>query len=533
LKQSSSFFASFLLILILFAPLAAQNQQEIVTTPFSTAPYMVGERLTYNVSFSNFLSAAHVELFIAGRGTFFNRDGLQIQAHVETTEVVNAALYSINKDFISYVDPNTGMPFRATQIVREGERTSDVSVDYNTPVGISAIPAKLRLGEFPGTYDLVSMLYRLRALPLTEGSTYFFNVRNDTDEYAAELKVIGRELTKTNVGSFNALVTQVRVRNNSEVNNYRLRIYFSDDERHVPVLITARHPAGEIRAELVGSEMLEITAPPAQAIPVPNVTTMPNTPQTNVTRTPTNPPQPNTSQPRSTTSTEASGETPAGLPFKVGEQLNFNVFLANSAQPVGTASFQVRPRAKYFGRDGILLAAKAQTVGAAQRLFNANDQINSYVSPTTLAPFRTELLLQEGRRRVNQTNTVDQDRGSAVTDKGLRIEIPVGTHDFVSVFYALRSFNLTPPRRNAVSLLVNTRPRTLFITSLKRENIELGGQTIAAIQLSLTTDDPQQDKYALRLWVSDDRRRLPLRITATTELGPLRADLAIIPVTQQ
>jgi hypothetical protein len=51
--------------------------------------------------------------------------------------------------------------------------------------------------------------------------------------------------------------------------------------------------------------------------------------------------------------------------------------------------------------------------------------------------------------------------------------------------------------------------------------------------LSLTTDDPQSDKYALRLWVSEDNRRLPLRITATTALGPLRADLAILPLTRQ
>jgi len=53
------------------------------------------------------------------------------------------------------------------------------------------------------------------------------------------------------------------------------------------------------------------------------------------------------------------------------------------------------------------------------------------------------------------------------------------------------------------------------------------------VQLSLTTTDPQPDKYALRLWVSDDRRRLPLRVTANTAIGPVRADLAIIPVARQ
>jgi hypothetical protein len=486
--------------------LAQGGDENNVAVPFSRTPYQVGELLTYNVTFSNFVDAAHIQLLVAERGTFFTREGLQLRAHVETTGVVNAALYSINNDYTTYIDPESGLPYRTQQVIREGGRTSDTSSEYNQPAGTTAIPPKLRTGVFPGTFDFISMLYRIRALPLVHGGKYYFNVRNDLDEYNAELSVTGRELIKTNVGSFNTIVTQVRVPKNSDANKYRLRIYFSDDERHVPVLITARHKAGDIRAELTGSEFLS----PATATP-PVVTPPVVTPNNN----------------------QATGTPlPAHLPFKAGEQLNFNVFLGTSTQAVGTASFQVRARAKYFNRDGLLLSVKAQTSSVASRIFYANDQINSYVDPNTMLPFRTELNLVEGSNRTNQIITIDQDRGNASTDKGVAIEIPVGTHDYVSVFYALRSFNLAPPKRNAVTILVNNRPRTLFITSLKRETIQLGGQQIPAVQLSLTTDDPQADKYALRLWVSEDRRRLPLRIAAATTIGQVRADLAIIPLTQ-
>jgi hypothetical protein len=499
------------------SPVAAQRADETAGVPFSRTPYQVGELLTYNVTFSSFVAAAHVEILVAERGTFFTRDGLQLRAHVETTGVVNAALYSINNDYTSYIDPTSGLPFRTQQVIREGGRTSDTSSEYNQPAGTTALPPKLRMGEFPGTYDFISAIYRLRALPLAHGAKYYFRVRSDLDEYDAELRVTDRELIKTNVGSFNAIVTQVRVPNNSDVNDYRIRIYFSDDERHVPVLITARHKAGEIRAELVGSEFINSaqTGNPA--------TTTTTTTQPVITPPVTNP----TGEPVSGT------PLPPQLPFKAGEQLNFNVFLGPSTQAVGTASFQVRSRAKYFNRDGLLLAVKAQTTAAASRIFFANDQINSYVDPETLLPFRTELNLIEGRNRTNETFVIDQDRGNAVTAKGVAIEIPVGTHDLISVFYALRSFNLAPPKRNAVTILINKRPRTLVITSLKRETIQLGTQQIPAVQLSLTTDDPQPDKYVLRLWVSDDRRRLPLRVTANTQLGPIRADLAIIPLTRQ
>ncbi len=506
MNRPLTFITVLLIYLALCFPLAAQRKDTVVVLPFSRAPYQVGERLTYNVSFSNFSTAAHIEMFVAGRGNFFNRDGLQLRAHVETTGVVNAALYSLNNDYTTYVDPESGLPFRSQQVIREGARTADTSNDYNLPAGVSAIPARV---AFPGPYDFLSVIYRMRALPLVEAS-YFLTVRQDTEQYEVELQVLGRQLVKTNVGSFNTIATQLRIRNNKVADKYRVRIYFSDDERHVPVLLTARHAAGEIRAELSSSE-LPSAPPPTNPVETTRIT------------------QPLTTAP----TTPAGAALPPGLPFSAGEQLTFNVFLGNMTTAAGTSTFQVRPRAKYFNRDGLLLAVQAQTTGAAQRLFVANDQINTYVDPTTLLPFRIEINRREGKRRINKTLTIDQDRGNASTDKGVRIEIPVGTHDIVSVLYALRSFNLAPPKRNAVSFLIEDRPLTLFITSLKREVIELGGQKIPAVQLSLTTDDPQSDKYALRLWVSEDSRRLPLRITANTELGPLRADLAIIPVTRQ
>jgi hypothetical protein len=516
------------IIMALFAllPIAAQNKNDVATDSFSPGIYRVGERLTYNVSFSNFINAAHIELFVAQRGMLFEREGIELRARIETTEVVNVALYSINNDYTSFIDPTTGIPFRSTQVIREAGSTSNSANEYNAPSGADAIPNKLRAGEFPGRFDFLSAIYRIRALPLSPRSAHYFNVVYDQIEYEVQLKVVGQELVKTKVGSFNTIITELRTRRSSRFNDFKVRVYFSDDERHVPVLITARYKVGDIRAELAGSEM-PATAPPA-ALPTgpvaQNPTTQP-TPRVNSQR-PVTQPTPNTT---------GGGATAAlsNLPFSVGEQLNFNFYLANTPQVAGTASFQVRPRSKYFGRDGLLLAFSGQTTGVIQRLFSANHQINSYVDPATFVPFRTELNIQEGRRRNIQTLTIDQERGTAIGDKGTRIEIPVGTHDLISVFYALRSFNLTPPRRTAVSLLVNNRPLTLFITAIKREMIELGSQRIPAIQLSLTTDEAQSDRYGLRLWVSDDRRRLPLRLTATTQLGAVRADLAIIPFIQQ
>ncbi|HYH86607.1 MAG TPA: DUF3108 domain-containing protein [Pyrinomonadaceae bacterium] len=523
-------FAVVVAVLCISVAAFAQGRNDVGASPFNPAPYRVGEQLTYTVSFSNFPTAAHIQLLVAGRGQLQGREGVELHAHVETIGVVSAALYALNNDYVTLVDPATGLPYRAQQSIREGARVADVTRDYNAALGDSAIPGRQATISGGGSFDFLSALFRLRALPLAQGETYALAVQNGETLYNVEVKVTGREMLKTNVGSSNAIVTQVRVGGNKQADEYRVRIYFADDERHVPLLITARHRAGEIRAELASAELLTEMQPTAAGVvptptPIqpPGITLPPGGLPRN--QPPGNPPTGATQPPAS-----ATGAAPTELPFKPGESLNFNFFLGSSPQPIGVATFQVRARAKYFNRDGLQLAASVQTRGAGETLFPVIDQINSYVDATALIPFRTELNLVEGKRRARWIVSADQTGGSALFDDGTRVEIPVGTHDLVSVFYALRSFDLTPGKRNAVSLLVNKRPRLLFVTALRRASITLGtGQPIPAVELSLITGDPDGDRFSLRLWVSTDKRRLPLRITAQTPLGPVRADLAIIP----
>ena len=492
-----------ILFLALVFPAVAQEQDGVTPQSFSQSPYRVGERLTYNVSFSNFPDAAHVEVEVMSRGMHFGREAIQLRAHVETNGVINVALFAINNDYTTYVDPSNGLPFRVEESARDAIRSADSVQDFNQTAGNGAIPLKQR--GFPGTYDFISAFYRARALPLAAGAVYDFNVRGQGVDYPAELKVVGHDTIRTNVGSFPTIVTEVKA-GGSPLKN--LKIYFSDDERHVPVLMTARVRSGDLTAELAGSELVK---PPVET----------PTPAAPIAAAP---------DPKPAAAPPALGE---GFPFKIGEQLNYQVFIGTNNTPMGSASFQVRARQRYFDHDGVLLHVTAQTTGAAASLFVARDQIESYVDPKALLPFRTVMNLVEGRRRLNQTLTMNQDQGVATSDAGARIEIPIGTHDYVSFFYALRTFNFAAKKKNALAVLVENKPKTLFVEVQDKQVIQLGNQKIPALGLSITTDDPEPDKYQLRLWISDDRQRLPLRLTCTTKLGPLRADLAILPTTPQ
>ena len=528
--------AKLLLASLALAASAAFGQQAstgVANAPASAPPYRVGERLGYTVSFSNFTSAAHAETYVAGRGRYFEREGVELRAHVETAGVVSAALLRLNSHYFSFVDPVTGLPYRAHAEAVDGTPPAEIQEAAAVrPPDLASLPTPASAGPAAAAPDLLAALFRLRTLPLAPGARFEFAAEHAGVRYDAELRVEGRETVNTPAGSFNTLAARVRFRKNDWADDRRVRVYFSDDERRVPVLLTARVRSGDLRVELASDEIVLPVAPDDLAAartptPRPTPVTLPPDPGNPDSR-----PRPGPARPTPTPAANPS-TPPSDLPFKLNEQLNFNFFLGNSQQPVGTASFQVRGRARYFNRDGIQFSATMATNQSLDRVFPVRDQINSFVDAATLLPFRSEVQIQEGTHRLRGVVSIDQERGSATLHDNTRLEIPTGTYDFLSVLYALRAFDLTPPKRNAVVLLLNKRARLLFINSVGRETIEIGGRRIDAFQLALSTDDPQGDRLALRLWVGADRRRLPLRLAATTPLGPVRADLAITPLDRQ
>ena len=320
-------------------------------------------------------------------------------------------------------------------------------------------------------------------------------------------------MIKTNVGSFNAIATRFSVKKGED---YDIRAYFSDDQWHVPVLITARHNGADIQVELAASAL---TAPARSQT---RGAVEPGLPQPVATPTPS---------PKRSSTKPVNIQTSAtilDLPFKIGEQLNYRVYLGAANVQVGTVTFEIKSRGRFFNRDGLMLSASAQTGGPAA--IAVKDQITSYVDPSTLLPFRTELNFSEGKYHDVRSYNLDQDRGAATSETPReRIEVPVGTHDLISALYEIRTFDLTIQKSNAVSMMATHRPLALLVKAARRETIELNGQKISAIVLELKTDDPQPDRLQVRIWVGDDARRLPLRITAVTDLGPVRADLVILP----
>lgn len=468
--------------------------------------FPAGEKLTYNVSFANFIDAGFVELYAAGREKLGEREVNVIRAKIRTSGVVQATFFNLDDDFTSFLSTQNNLPVRSERFHRLDEKLTEVEHDFaeNQTAGESNV------------YDLLGALYHLRNnVSGVEGAEQTIKIWENEQIYNAKFHFVNRQSVTTMVGAFKAVVVEIRT-DDANFNRYKPQIYFSDDERHLPVVIRLKHPRGEIRAELASVQII-----PAEQEQLQPETPVQPTPQPAPMASPSSTPARVRPTPRPYVENQLLAED---LPFSLGEKLQYEVLIANLS--IGNVSLQVGERKQFFGRDSVMLSAVAQP-NSSQGILKPNDRIDSYINPDYLVPFRNEIKLGGNLAQYNQVLTFDQERGQAVSDKAVNTEMPVGTHDVLSFVYALRGFrfdNSKKPTDTRAAIFIGNKPVVITIKPV-RETIEIKGKRVAAIALTMLANDPQIDSLGLRLWLSDDLRHVPLRLTFNLQFGAVQANL--------
>jgi hypothetical protein len=471
--------------------------QDVPKSP--TMPFRLGERLSYSVSFGKITDAAYAEIYVVSRGKLAGKDAVELQGKFKTTNLVSA-FYLLDEMRLSYASVETGLPLFTKVVDNEGIQPKETTKNYL---------------ENPTAYhDLLTAIYQSRNLSGAGNVTFQENEKT----YNAAFQTVGTEKVKTDAGEFETSVASVQSLFLDEAGFKDFRINYSSDEAHLPVLIRFKTQKGEFRAALASVQTI---LPETQVEPTPVLTA--TTPTPLVIQTPR--PQP--------TSTPYVDNQPLSedLPFALGETLNYRV--TSLGQNIGTVTVQAKEHKQIRGRDGfprdsLLLTATVSGAGQQKGILNVGDSINSYVDPVSLAPMNIELKLTGALAPNNQVVQFEQSGGFAFDNTGNRVEIPVGTHSLLSLAYAIRSFSLTqskisinPVNDTRVAVFVGNKPYVLILRPSTVETIEMAGAKVSAQVVSITTGNPQIDQLNLRIWLSNDARRLPLRLS----VGGYQADL--------
>jgi len=175
-----------------------------------------------------------------------------------------------------------------------------------------------------------------------------------------------------------------------------------------------------------------------------------------------------------------------------------------------------------------------ETAPWVARFFEARDVFRTYTD-TEFRPIVHVREIREGRRRVDQAVFHDGARGvvrvvppeASTVEAGPGFRAPQDHRDPIAAFLLMRTLPLAPGVE--VAMPVNDMGRNLTLQSgpLTTETIEWRGRTVRALRMRpvLVQRVQRRAPPVIDLWLSDDGRRLPLRIDVAAGFGRVRVDL--------
>jgi hypothetical protein len=99
-------------------------------------------------------------------------------------------------------------------------------------------------------YDPISVIYHFRTLELAPGKMYEFTLISDGKLYTVHGRVVKREKVTTPAGTFDTLLVEPQMASAGVQREERLFIWYSDDERRLPVRIRTEVKFGSVTATL-------------------------------------------------------------------------------------------------------------------------------------------------------------------------------------------------------------------------------------------------------------------------------------------
>jgi uncharacterized protein DUF3108 len=219
-------------------------------------PFKVGETLTYDVSWSSYLTAGTASVAVKEKKPSYNSTAYYIVAEGRPTALLSK-LYTLYYKLDTLLDSYTLLPQRGSVYSEEGNRhrfkttqfdrgARKVFFEYKADTTVKAdFPTS------PVTQDALSAIYVLRAIPMKAGDRMTMPVSDNGINYKVQCEVAGQERVRTPLGDQPAWKLKLSVFDDKNVPVGRnVAIWISDDPRHLPLKLQADLAVGSFNLTL-------------------------------------------------------------------------------------------------------------------------------------------------------------------------------------------------------------------------------------------------------------------------------------------
>ena len=225
----------------------------------------------------------------------------------------------------------------------------------------------------------------------------------------------------------------------------------------------------------------------------------------------------------------ASGDFSPARPFHVGEQLTYEISWLNIT--AGTAVMSVIAAGLDGDRPLAKLITTAQSRPAITRFFPVDNRVESLLDSATLLPEHLIFKRREGKRKEDIEYWFQQKEGAVTAVKGGTTEIfemPPGTHDIIScLYYARSALTFQPGSSLTMNIYHDRKSRKVDVLVEEIETVSgsWGEVQAARVLVIMPFQGLFMNQGNIRVWFTNDDRRIPVRMKAKVIIGSIVADL--------
>jgi len=232
------------------------QQVALLTPPRAEFSFPQKQTLIYTVDWRVFPAGTAVLHFEA------TSDRERITANADTIGAINL-LFHVGDRFQSTFDRERGCTYEFDKQTVEGRRqiNSTQRLDYAQGKSIldekNQVTGQTKHLEAPVQgclTDLLTGVYYASSQPMEVGRNFVIPVVDAMRTVPVTMKVEGREEIKTPLGTFKTLRVQPTADAGVVKNRGNIWIWYTDDERHLPVQMRARLFWGTLTFRLTGNE---------------------------------------------------------------------------------------------------------------------------------------------------------------------------------------------------------------------------------------------------------------------------------------
>ena len=174
-----------------------------------------------------------------------------------------------------------------------------------------------------------------------------------------------------------------------------------------------------------------------------------------------------------------------------------------------------------------------RTVGPFDLITKVRDNWRSYVDTTAILPHVFYQNIQENKYRKEETIVFNHERDQAVSnikDETKTYQVPNNIHDIISGYFFLRTLNFDKIAEGdviEVPTFFDGQVYKLRIRYVGKDVIKTKFGKTKVLRLNPLIPDNKlfKGEGAMKLWVSDDSNRIPLKVEVELMIGSLEMDL--------